>query len=210
MIIHFHYSARENSGEIRRIKNIDKDVALKLSKDVVEVAFISSKDFFKKNYSFFKLNDKVQIKKYFPVLPFFYSSAISKWLNSYWTSFIIWIMAIKYKPQYVIGEYDISYQSMKFLPKHISMIIDVHGATKEEYEYNNIHISKLLINFFDRIQKKGIEKAKYIICQSVAMKRLLVSKYPSVNPDKFYVYRCGVDTNLFFYDDTLRQYFGKF
>ena len=204
MIIHFHYSARENSGEIRRIKNIDKDVALKLSKEVVEVAFISSKDFFKKNYSVFKLNDTVQIKKYFPVLPFFYSSAISKWLNSYWTSFIIWIMAIKYKPQYVIGEYDISYQSMKFLPKHISMIIDVHGATKEEYEYNNIHISKLLINFFDRIQKKGIEKAKYIICQSVAMKRLLVSKYPSVNPDKFYVYRCGVDTNLFFYDDTLR------
>ena len=42
MIIHFHYSARENSGEIRRIKNIDKDVALKLSKEVVEVAFISS------------------------------------------------------------------------------------------------------------------------------------------------------------------------
>ena len=45
---HIHYTFAENSGEVRRIKNINKDLAQKLSNEVYEISFISIAHFIKR------------------------------------------------------------------------------------------------------------------------------------------------------------------
>ena len=65
MILHFHYSYKENSGEIRRIKNIDAGFATALQTDVIEIAFLPIPTFFKRKASF-KLSKFVTKKYEFP------------------------------------------------------------------------------------------------------------------------------------------------
>lgn len=48
MILHYHYSDREYSGEIRRIKNIDVAFGKGFSERIIEVAFVSIQSVWKK------------------------------------------------------------------------------------------------------------------------------------------------------------------
>lgn len=205
MIIHFHFSYSENSGEIRRIKNINKDVAFQLSDEVIEVAFVSFFFFLNKRKARFKLNDKELKKYYIPMLPFSYSRLVMKKINSFWISFILFLMCLKYSPKYLIGEYSIAGQALKFISKKYNVIIDVHGATREEYEYSVEKPDYKLAKYYDYLETFGLNKSKYIICQSDEMKRFLLQKYSFLSENKIYVYRCGVDMQNFFYDGLIRK-----
>ena len=210
MIIHYHYSINENSGEIRRIRNIDNDVASQLTDKIIEIAFISPAHYLKRKHLHFTLSKKVIRKYYIPMIPFSHSKAIAKWLNSYWMSIILFFICIKYKPTHVIGEYNICYQSFLFGPNKPIFIIDCHGDTKDEYIYNcHNNANKRIIAFFDKMEQNGVKRAKYIICQSKAMKKLLLSRYNFLNPDNIYVYQCNADLSRFYVDDRLRFQYRK-
>lgn len=195
MILHFHYSCNPHSGEIRRIKNIDKIVSSILSdnKKNIEIEFypLKSLKFICKNGKF-KLSDNTR-KFYIPRIPKI------EMLDTLWTSFFIFIFCLIFKPQYVLGEYSSCSRSIQFLKKNKNrkILIDIHGALPEEYEYSagekaNKKHSKRITNY----EAKSIQKADYIICQSEEMKRHIIKKYQAIS-DKIVVYRCGIDTSLF-------------
>lgn len=200
MIFHVHYSFSENSGEIRRIKNIDRDLVSYLSRDEIEIVFISPALFFRKKYEKFKLRESVRKKFYFPAVPFSYSKLFFMKLNSFWTSFILWLLYLFYKPQYIVSEYSISYQSLRFIPSSVFCIIDIHGAQREEYEYSVKNHRKSISDYYDYLEYKGILKARGVICQSDEMRKHLLRKYPNLDEAKFCVYRCTADATLFFYN----------
>lgn len=204
MIFHVHYTFSKNSGEIRRIQNINNDLALTLSDDVIEIAFISTVLFLKRKKYKFKLNDNIKKKYYIPRIPLSNSNVFALKIDNIWTSFILLILYIFYKPQYIISEFSISYRSLLFIPKHTIKIIDIHGALKEEYEYNNIHWNHKLALYYDSLEKLGLEKSSYVICQSDVMKRHLIQKYNLIN-NNIYIYRCAADINLFYYAPNIRD-----
>ncbi len=206
MILHFHYSSNENSGEIRRIKNVDSSFAKTLNTNVIEVSFVSVQLLFKKN-SKFKLSNFVQKKYVLPTIPFFNSSTIALKLNSYWTSFVILLLNIIHKPTLVIGEYSTSWQSFRFNPHKIPFIIDNHGDIIDEYKYNTPNASSSRIAFMEKIELNGVLKAKYIICQSMAMIKHLQKKYSylNLNKEKFIEFRCSSSLDNFSYEPALRN-----
>lgn len=209
MIVHFHFSSSENSGEIRRIKNINRDVAFQLSDKVIEVAFVSFFYLINGNKERFKLNNKELRKFYVPMLPFSYSRLVMKKINSYWISFILFLICIRFSPKYLLGEYSIAGQALRFISKKYNVIIDVHGAVREEYEYSVAKPNKKISKYFDFLETIGLKKSKYVICQSDEMKRLLISKYPFLDEKQIYVYRCGVNSKNFFYDLSIREQYRK-
>lgn len=204
MIFHVHYSYLENSGEIRRIKNINKDVVSALSPDVIEISFISLFYWIKKKKYKFILSDCVKRKYVFPTVPFSYSRLLFMRMNSYWTSFLLWILYLKYHPKYVLSEYSNSFKSLRMLPGRVKCLIDVHGAFCEEYINSEKNAKESILNYYEVLERKGMSKADYIICQSNEMKKYLVKKY-HVLKEKVFVYRCAGDTNLFYYDPVLRN-----
>lgn len=208
-IIHFHYSAFENSGEIRRIRNINRQFVTHLSDDIIEIAFISLQLCFRKDVRF-KLSEKVRKKFVIPVFPFSYSTVLGKRINSLWTSLVMSFINLIYRPDIYVGEYSVAGQSLRLIRKHTKCIIDIHGAVKEEYEYatgdaKNPNMSKC----FDAFEKIGINRASFLICQSDEMKRLLLNKYPDINDSNIYVYHCYADTSKFHYDTTARSLIRK-
>ncbi len=204
MIFHVHYSFSENSGEIRRIKNIDRDLALSLSNDVVEIAIISPLLFFKRKVNRFKLNNRIRKKYYLPTFPFSYSNPLAMRFDSVWCSLLILILYLIYKPQCIISEYSIGYKSLRFIPKSVITIIDAHGAMREEYEYSCPKINHKIALYYDFLENKGMKNCSYIVCQSDEMKRHLIRKY-DLDEEKIFVYRCAADKNLFYYSPSVRQ-----
>ena len=203
---HIHYTFAENSGEVRRIKNINKDLAQKLSNEVYEISFISIGHFLKRKEHSFKLHSNIKKKYYFPTLPFTYRSHIFKRLNTVWCSFIVLILWMVHKPKFAISEFSIGWQSLRFLPSSVKCIIDVHGATREEYEYNwGDKTDKGMADTYDYIEMRGMKKASYIVCQSEAMKKYLVKKYNFLDKNKIFPYKCGADRKIFFYDAATRE-----
>ena len=202
---HIHFTFSENSGEIRRIKNINVDLAQELSQPVYEIAFVSVQNFLKYKKSKFKLHDKIHKKYYFPVLPLSYGNWFVKRLNAYWCSFWVLMLWIIYKPQFAVAEFSIGWQAMRFLPKSVDCIIDVHGATREEYEYAIPNYDRKLAETFDYLEEHGMRKAKFITCQSEAMKKYLLAKYPFLSADNIYPYKCGADKDLFYIDEVERK-----
>lgn len=202
MILHFHYSPIENSGEIRRIRNIDEEISnifRKEQKLEVEFYWLKLLKYVIKEGKF-KLSPNNK-KIYIPRIPFFGS------LDNIWTSFIIYILCFIYKPNFVIGEYSTCSKSLRFLKKSHKrkIIIDIHGASPEEYEYSNHNNPNNL--FLRQLTKQELDsttKADYIICQSDEMKRHLIKKY-NADKDKIVVYRCGVDTNKFKISHDIRK-----
>ena len=202
---HIHFSYSENSGEIRRIKNINAELAQHLSGEVIEVAFISLPNFLKYKEIKFKLNANVQRKYYFPTLPFSYSNYLAKRLSSLWCSFVVFILWMFFRPKFAIAEFSIGWQVLRFLPKSVKCIIDVHGATREEYEYSTPSPDKNLAKTFDYLELKGMRRASYIVCQSEAMKMYLLKKYNFLAENKIFTYKCGADRNLFYIDKNTRN-----
>lgn len=203
--LHIHFTYAEDSGEIRRIKNINSVLAQNLSDKVIEVAFISIANFIKYKENKFKLNPSVQKKYYFPNLPLSQSNHFFKRLNSYWSSFIIFILWLLYQPKFAIAEFSIGWQVLRFLPRSVKCIIDVHGATREEYEYSATTPNKQLAETYDYFERKGMSNASYIVCQSDAMKKYLLKKYNFLTENKIFTYKCGADNKLFFIDKAMRS-----
>lgn len=208
-IVHFHYSAFENSGEIRRIRNINKQFVASLSDDIIEIAFISLKLCFSKDVRF-KLSEKVRKKFVIPVIPFSYSTVLGKWINSYWTSLVLLCIRLIFRPNLFVGEFSVAGQSLRFIGKRVMTIIDIHGAVKEEYEYAiGSAKDKDMLRCLDKFEKIGVDRASFMICQSEEMKRYLLYKYPYIDESIIYVYHCYADTNHFCYDKTYRSIIRK-
>ena len=206
MIVHFHYSSNSNSGEIRRIRNIDNEICNVSNSKCVEVEFYSMREGIRiKEDNRFKLSSNVFKKYYIPLMPFSGKCWIMQKICDIWTSIVIFCIYIAYKPKFIIGEFSISYSAMLF--KHFIksvFIADMHGALPEEYTYNNSHVNKWKLNYLEDLERATSLKADYIICQSEEMKRHIIKKYSAIE-SKAFVYKCGVDTDLFRYDVAVRK-----
>lgn len=200
MIIHFHHTTVPNAGETKRMKNIDKYVAGVLSDKVVEVEFYR-RDRIKYVHSEgkFTLSDKV-VRKYY-ILHF---PRLGK-IDCIYRSLVLSYLGLKYKPNYLIGEmgmFPTLRGIYKRIVKNCKIIFDVHGATVEEAKYQSCDRRKVEIT--SKIESYSIHAADYIICQSDEMKRYIVKVY-GVNQDNICVFRCGVDTSIFHFEDNNRK-----
>lgn len=192
MIIHCHHSSSPVSGEMKRIINIDTDVAGYLSEEIVELEFYSirNRQFVKKEGRF-TLSDKVKKKHYVANIPRL------GWLNECFRTIIILCLFLRYKPQYYIEEWTLprGIRMVKRLYRNCKFGLDIHGASPEEYEYLNGKESHSLSNQ----ERYSVFATDFIICQSDEMKRHLERKYS--DSLAIGVYRCGVDCTIFRMDD---------
>ena len=202
---HIHYTFQENSGEIRRIKNINADLAQHLTEKIVEIAFISIVDFKNCKKNRFRLSDKVVKKYYLPLLPLSSSKWFLKKVNSIWCSLLVFILWLFHRPHFAIAEFSIGGQVMRFLPSSVKCIIDVHGATREEYEYSTANPQKKVADTYDYLERKSMQKASFIVCQSEAMKKYLLEKYAFLEEERIFSYKCGADNRLFHIDPEERK-----
>lgn len=198
MVIHVHHSPNPISGEMKRIINIDTDVAGLLSNDIVEIEFYSLRLYkYVHREGTFKLTDKVIRKHYIP------NMERLKIFNDIWCSFVVALLLVKYKPSYYIEEWRLPLgitHLIKCFSKKTKVILDLHGAAPEEYEYSNGKVNMRM----EYEEKKSVLSADKIICQSDEMKKHLSKKY-SVKFDNIAVFRCGVDRSVFSYDEALRN-----
>lgn len=208
MIIHYHFSVSYNSGEIRRIKNVNQDIVGLLSNDIVEVEFYPLRKItYVYKHGQFVLSDHVIKKYYVPMIPFVTRSRLLDSCNNWWLSFVIGILSIFYRVKYVVGEYSIAYKAMKLLKilsPQTKKIIDIHGAIPEEMQYSLANKKNAYVRKLECLEHLGVTKSDYIICQSDEMKHHIIRKY-GANEHKILVYRCGVDINLFYVDTIMRK-----
>ena len=205
MIIHFHFSPNPNSGEIRRIRNINNELCEVANTKCVEVEFYSLRDrmFVQREWRF-NLTNNVIRKYYIPLFPFTGKSRVLQWICDVWTSLCIFIIYLRHHSNIIVGEYSTSYSAMLFKRfMRCLYIADMHGALAEEYTYNNPNILKWKLEYITKREKQTSQKADYIICQSEEMKRHITNKY-SANNDNVYVYKCGVNTKLFICDEDIK------
>ena len=201
MLLHFHYSPNPHSGEIRRIRNIDEELSALSNVGHIEVEFYPLRqllDIYKGGNKFF-LSNKIEKKFYFPQVPFRHLSFF-RFIDELWTSFLIWLVVVRYNITIIVGEYSVCSQSLRFINKNKKskrrIIVDVHGASPEEYEYNAGCSGDKMSQYLSNKEKQSFKKADDIICQSYAMKQHIVKKYGIVD-SKISVYHCGVDLNKF-------------
>lgn len=208
MVFHVHFSNSENSGEIRRIRNIDENMVALIDDEVIEIAFVSAANIFKG--SDFVLSRSVRKKYCLPQLPLSFSRSLVKRLNVIWCSLLLLLIYFMYKPKTVVCEYSIGYQALKFIPKHIRCIVDVHAAVTDEYLYKNGMRYDVMAATYDYLEKNTMARASRIVCQSMAMKHYLLNKYDFLSESIIYPYCCNASPSFFFYDETLRANTRKF
>lgn len=190
MVIHAHHSQSLGSGEMKRIININIDIAGIITEKIVEVEFYSFRDYkYVHTEGQFKLSNKVFKKYYIPNI------ARLGILNSLYCSLVISFLCIRFKPTHYIEEWTLPLGLRKLrnlLFRGTQLILDIHGAAPEEAFYSTGIVHKNLENS----EYHSISIADYIVCQSDEMKRHLIKKY-GCDENCICVYRCGVDTNVF-------------
>ncbi len=196
MIVHFHTAIVPNSGELKRMKNIDRDFSSSLGEKSVEVVFFESKfkKYVKENGHFY-LSDNVEHKFYIPLYP-----KLGRITRIVFFAFL----AIFYHPSYVIGERGMYINNLwpfKLFSPKTKLVVDIHGAVAEELEYQKK--SQAEINKGRAEEKIAVTSVDYVICQSDEMKRYIINNY-QVNPSQICVYRCGIDNELFKLDSESR------
>lgn len=201
MIIHFHHSLSPNSGDVKRISNIDREFSNYYNEKTIEVVFCPSRKLGRvKGKEFFKLSENT-IKKYcIPLIPHANS------LNPYYESLILAFLCKKYKPQAIIGEMFFPKKLVEWVKKvcpKTKVFADIHGAVVDENLYLNPTIEKSKLDKIRETDRYTTLAADYVLCQSDEMKRYIVSNY-GVEPEKICVYRCGYDANLFKLDRSAR------
>ncbi|MGN9062897.1 glycosyltransferase [Segatella copri] len=198
MILHFHFSSNPNSGEIRRIRNINNEICRVAHSKCIEVEFYSLRDRKLVNKEWrFSLTSNVVRKYYVPLIPFSGSSKIIQWICDLWTSISVLFIYIRHDVDLIVGEYSTSYSAMKAKRlMRCTYIADMHGALPEEYSYNNPKITKWRLNYITDMEARTSRCADYIICQSEEMKRHIVKKYDA-DKNKIFVYKCGVNPDMF-------------
>lgn len=203
MIIHCHYSTNPISGEMKRIMNINNDVAAMLSPSIIEVEFFSVRQWkYVKKSGQFTLSDKVVKKHYVPIIPSL------RYFNDWYQILIMSILMLCYSPTHIISEwyFPIGIKLLKKFFTKTRFILDVHGALPEEYVYLNNMVSTWL----ERVESNSMLNSDTIICQSNEMQRHIFKKFNIES--NVVVYRCGVDTKVFHRDThkrmSLRQILG--
>ena len=196
-VIHAHHSISPIAGDTKRVININADVAGILSDKIVEVEFIPLRSIINVIKSGkFKLTSKVEKKYYVPNISHFGI------LNDIWIFIFLSYVFFIYKPEFYIEEWGFPRfinRVVSLFRKKTKLILDIHGASPEEFEY--LHGFKN--NRLEDLERRSVSTAESIICQSDEMKRHLTRKY-GTNPDSILVFRCGVDTNTFKYSEENR------
>ena len=202
MIIHFHHSLVPNSGDVKRISNIDREFSKYYNDKTIEVVFCPSSKLRRvKGKDFFKLSENTIKKHCIPLIPY------ANRLNPYYESLILAFLCIVYRPKAIIGE--------MFFPKRIVGLVkricsytmvfaDIHGAAVDENLYVNPSISKKKLDNIRETDRYTARSADYVICQSDEMKKYIISNY-EVDADRICVYRCGYDSSLFKLDNCKRK-----
>ena len=202
MIIHFHYSLVANSGDVKRISNIDKEFAGFYHDSTIEVVFFPFKKIKEiKKLVPFTLSEFTK-KKY--LIPRFRLGFV---LNNFYQSLILGLFCLFYHPRVLIGEMAFPNHLVRFVKKlcpSTIIIADIHGAAVDEYQYLNPNIEKKRLKHIQITDQYTTQSADYVICQSDEMKRYLTTRY-NVCPEKILVFRCGYDSSLFVYDRSLRN-----
>lgn len=199
-VIHAHHSPRLISGEMKRIMNIDNDVAGILGNNVVEVEFYSLRFFiyiYIKNEGRFKLSENVSRKHYIPNLERL------GFLNDMWCSLVTFFLLAKYRPTIYLEEWKLPRGIQKFKSffwGKTKIGLDLHGAAPEEYEYSYGKRNDSL----ESLEERSVRQSDFIICQSDEMKRHLIKKH-NLNEKDITVFRCGVDTDLFNFSTSNRD-----
>lgn len=195
MVIHYHHAIVPNSGYLKRMKNIDRDLVGLLGEKSVEVEFYSKgKREFVKTEGQFTLSQNV-VKKYYVEM------GSNGKLNNIKKIITFIKLSLKYRPTYVIGEAQMLPKLLwvfrMFAPK-AKLIFDCHGAVAEEAEYQGRSESD--VKAIKKMERNSTQKVDYIICQSSVMKQYIHDEY-GVDEKRISVYRCGVDTSLFKIND---------
>lgn len=189
MIIHFTHAFVPNSGELKRMKNIDKDVMDVLESKSIEVEFYPWKKYkYVHTEGQYTLSDNVVKKYYFPHI---------RIVGRLIYMFVFAYLMLRYKPTHVIGEMLMCPQYLwifRLIDKRCKLIFDVHGASAEESEYQG-HPRKV-VEKHRKLEQLSVQKVDYIICQSDEMSNYLQKQY-GISSDKICVYRCGVDVSMF-------------
>lgn len=197
MIIHFHHSLGPNSGDVKRISNIDREFTNHYNDKSIEVVFCPSRKLGRVcGKDFFKLSENTRKKYCVPLIPH------ADFLNPYYESFILALLCLLYQPRIIIGEMFFSKKlvgMVKLVCPKIKVFADIHGAAVDENIYLNPSIDNRKIEKLRETDRYTTQSADYVLCQSDEMKRYIVSNY-GVEPDRVVVYRCGYDASLFKYD----------
>lgn len=201
-IVHFHFCPNKDAGDTRRVKNIDNYVANKLSDKIIEVQFYSVWQRRRVlSLPYFTISEHVS-KKYMVPLLFKY-----RLVRDWYSSLRIALICRKYKAEYVIGEFSTSSYAMrlmKLISPNTKLIVDVHGAVAEEYKYGNPSFNEKWYRTLITDEKRSFETTDYIICQSEEMKRYICDN-SNCKSNKIAVFKCGVDTELFYIDTNARK-----
>lgn len=196
MIIHCHYSTNPISGEMKRIININNDVAGVLSSSIIEVEFFSIRQWkYVKKSGQFTLSDRIVKKHYVPIIPSL------RYINDLYQLLIMSLLMLWYSPSYIISEwyYPMGVKFFKKIFNKTRFVLDIHGALPEEYLY--LHDTRS--PWLERVESNSMLSADTIICQSNEMKRHIGKKY--CLDSNVVVYRCGVDTKVFHRNENSRR-----
>lgn len=197
MIVHFHTAIVPNSGELKRMKNIDRDFSSCIGEKSIEVVFFSSKyKKYVKEQGQFKLSDNVEKKYYIPLYP---------WFGRIIRLFTFAFLAFRYRPSFIIGERGMYINNLwpfRLISPKTKLVVDIHGAVAEELEYQKK--SKVEVEKGRNEECVAVKTVDFVICQSDEMKRYISKNY-YVDPNKICIYRCGIDKELFKLDVNSRQ-----
>lgn len=205
MIFHVHFSASEHSGEIRRIRNINQNFVSNVSKEIIEISFLSLPLFFRKSSRGFRLSANVQKKIVIPTLPFRFKYVLFRQINSIWMSLWLKILFLLHKPSHIVVEYSIGWEVLRFVRNKTKCVIDAHGAVADEYKYNTSCFREDMYNYLYRLEIQGVREADYYICQSEAMKSYLCQISGKEHEDKMAVFQCNASSRCFRYDSRVRS-----
>ena len=202
MFIHFYYSLVPNSGDIRRIKNINKELSDFYGTNSIEVCFYGFKDRkIIKKWGKFKVNDS-SYKKFYVFQP-----PKVHWYFPWFQSFIIAIIGMIYHVDLAVGEMIFPYkfkEFFKFFNPKSKIFVDIHGARVEELISIQPDTDVRQIEAERERESYSVDKASYVICQSDEMKKYIVTEYGQ-DSEKILVYRCGYDSTLFSYSSEARK-----
>lgn len=196
MILHFHSTITPNSGELKRMKNIDRDISSVFNDKTIEIVIYDSKIAQTVNRE--KLSGNVVKKYYVPLRD-------NRLIRCVTIIFIYLYMSLRYRPSFAVFEMFIRLPKyihfIKMITPKCKLIYDIHGATAEEWAYQGRSVESVMIK--KQKEKEMVRAVDYIICQSDEMKRYIVENYQRP-ADQICVYRCGVDTTIFRINDNTR------
>ena len=185
MILHFHYSRVPNSGDVKRIVNINKEMCGICHSQSIEVLVGPACDKNKCMTSdYFTLSDSV-VKKHYLKMPSI------RFVGPVITAIKMMKYVLRYRPSIVIVEWIIPYlfiEMCKILYPKTIVIADIHGAVTEEAVYLEPELSQSVIKRKRRSESYTVRKADYVICQSDEMCNYMNRTY-GVPLDRIWVYR---------------------